>query len=375
MNMKLLNDIAKVLVETAQIHKTISYNNLSKRLNNQISPMNLGNPIGELSKMAHELSLPLISVLVINQASTIPGEGYYKLASELKGISEGQAMKEFQQETNDAYQCEEWNKLLDYFNNTSNRKYWIAVHDIVAYNDNPRLLGFNNTIYNAKEIKPGDLIAYYLSGSSTIKGIYEVCEKPWQRYDPWTSNHQIQIKPILELKSSIDFKIMVPSLQLFVNKEKWYSHIQGTNAVRELLKSDFDIIEANVYRACINNREVEYSEILEDDDTIGNESIEMKISRIKRNQEIVCKIKKKYKNKCQIEGCNFTFKKKNGECYSEAHHLELLSKGGSQVESNVVILCPNHHRMVHYADIKIFDLIGFNRNVVINEEDYCIKYI
>ena len=38
--------------------------------------------------------------------------------------------------------------------------------------------------------------------------------------------------------------------------------------------------------------------------------------------------KVKYKNKCQIEGCGYTFKKKDGNGYSEAHHWVLVSKGG-----------------------------------------------
>lgn len=84
-----------------------------------------------------------------------------------------------------------------------------------------------------------------------------------------------------------------------------------------------------------------------------NETIEIKINRIKRYQQVINKLKEKYNNKCQIEGCNFSFKKKNGGYYSEGHHLKLLSEGGSQDENNVVILCPNHHRMFHYADINI----------------------
>lgn len=134
------------------------------------------------------------------------------------------------------------------------KKYWIAVHDIIAYNENPRLFGFKDAVNKAKLIKAGDIIVYYLSGSSTIKGIYEVCKRPWERDNRWVSEHQIQISPILELKDSIDFKVLVPNLQLFKGLIKWSGAIQGTNAVRELNKTDFKIIEDRVYKASINTK-------------------------------------------------------------------------------------------------------------------------
>ena len=98
------------------------------------------------------------------------------------------------------------------------------------------------------------------------------------------------------------------------------------------------------------------------------------MKRIKRYQKIVNDLKSRYENKCQIEGCNFTFKKKNGEYYSEAHHIESLAKGGSQDESNAAILCPNHHRMFHYADVEIFERENERRKVRINGDEKYILY-
>lgn len=388
MKNKLLYDIVKILVEVAKNNEIITYKDVSKKLNNQVIPKNLGMPIGELSKIAHKLGLPLISVLVVNQETKIPGDGFYKLYSELKGVSESQAIKNCQQEIDNAHNCNKWDKLLNYFGFEDDKvkksdetqgkknksKVWLVVHDIEAYNENCRLLGFSDKIYNAKNIKAKDIVVYYFSGTSTIKGIYEVCEKPWKRDIRWTSEHQISIKPILELENDIDFKVLVPNLALFKNKERWYGCIQGTNAIRELSEDDFKIIEQRVYKTFINNKELEYVNLLEDDLTIENESVEVIISKIKRKQQIVNKLKNKYNNCCQIERCNFTFLKKNGECYSEAHHINLLSEGGSQAESNVVILCSNHHRMFHYADIKIFDREGDRCKVIINGEQHYIKY-
>ncbi|MCB2292438.1 hypothetical protein LGK95_02645 [Clostridium algoriphilum] len=255
MNAKILEAIAIILVEYARNHKTITYIDLSKGINNAIRPVKLGDPLGEISVIAHELGLPLISVLVINSTSRLPGDGYYPLASQLHGISEDQAMNDFEKEIDDCKQCKDWNKLLEYFSGKSENS-----------------------------------------------------------------------KTIAEISSKVT-----------VNDD--------------------------------------YEEILQEVDTIENETVEQKSIRIKRNQRIVYDLKEKYKNKCQIEGCGFTFKKKDGNCYSEAHHLDYLSKGGKQVANNMVILCANHHRMFHYADVKISDMIKGSRKVYINGEGFSIKYI
>lgn len=36
----------------------------------------------------------------------------------------------------------------------------------------------------------------------------------------------------------------------------------------------------------------------------------------------------------------------------DVHHLVAKSKGGSHDLSNLIILCPNHHKMMHHADYR-----------------------
>ncbi|MFC5066549.1 EVE domain-containing protein [Flaviflagellibacter deserti] len=70
--------------------------------------------------------------------------------------------------------------------------------------------------------------------------------------------------------------------------------------------------------------------------------------------------------RCQLcEGLGLNsigFKKRNGEPYVEAHHVMPVSKRqiGSLSATNVVTLCANHHREVHYGDV----------SVTINAEDF-----
>ncbi len=49
------------------------------------------------------------------------------------------------------------------------------------------------------------------------------------------------------------------------------------------------------------------------------------------------------------------FKKPNGEPYVEAHHVMPVSRGvaGSLAASNILTLCANHHRQMHYGGIAV----------------------
>jgi 5-methylcytosine-specific restriction protein A len=43
------------------------------------------------------------------------------------------------------------------------------------------------------------------------------------------------------------------------------------------------------------------------------------------------------------------FKTSDGAIFLETHHVVPLSEGGPDTESNVVAICPNHHREAHYG--------------------------
>lgn len=69
----------------------------------------------------------------------------------------------------------------------------------------------------------------------------------------------------------------------------------------------------------------------------------------KRNQEIVKILKELYNSQCQVKGCQFTFEKENGENYCETHHLQTLENNGDDEIKNMVCVCPNHHKILHYG--------------------------
>lgn len=84
------------------------------------------------------------------------------------------------------------------------------------------------------------------------------------------------------------------------------------------------------------------------------------ISKKIERGEISKRVKKWYDYECQIckkVGLNnpHGFKKRNGEYYIETHHFFPVSelKKGSLGLGNLMTLCANHHRQVHYGNIEI----------------------
>lgn len=104
-------------------------------------------------------------------------------------------------------------------------------------------------------------------------------------------------------------------------------------------------------------------------DIYANINIEQKEKLVKviERGKIANKIKKYLQYKCQIcesLGENpHSFKKKNGEYYIETHHIIPVSdtKNSKLSVDNLICVCPNHHRQLHYGNVKIIN----NNNIYV----------
>ncbi|MEM1118852.1 MAG: HNH endonuclease [Bacteroidota bacterium] len=84
--------------------------------------------------------------------------------------------------------------------------------------------------------------------------------------------------------------------------------------------------------------------------------VKERISKYIERGAIANKVKKLTGYKCQI--CEqlgespYSFKKKNGQYYVETHHVEQVSKlkKGSLGIENLITVCANHHRQLHYGN-------------------------
>lgn len=64
-----------------------------------------------------------------------------------------------------------------------------------------------------------------------------------------------------------------------------------------------------------------------------------------RDQLLSESLKSIYDHRCQI--CGMNFRVKYDEPFAETHHIRPLSEHGLDVGENVIVICPNHHRIVH----------------------------
>lgn len=61
-------------------------------------------------------------------------------------------------------------------------------------------------------------------------------------------------------------------------------------------------------------------------------------------------LKSVYDHRCQV--CGMNFKIKYDEPFAETHHIHSLSEGGLDISKNIIVICPNHHRIIHKTDAK-----------------------
>lgn len=116
---------------------------------------------------------------------------------------------------------------------------------------------------------------------------------------------------------------------------------QFENAKEKLIINQLQELKENI------NRVLQY----ENKFYINNEKNEMKR---KRNRSLIDKLKKIYECRCQLcsEDSWLPICIDDGGFYCEVHHIKSLSKENEEenldVLENLIVVCPNHHKMLHY---------------------------
>jgi predicted HNH restriction endonuclease len=67
-----------------------------------------------------------------------------------------------------------------------------------------------------------------------------------------------------------------------------------------------------------------------------------------RNRELAAELRERYLGRCQL--CAFDPSAVYGAGVCEGHHIQYLSRGGEDHLQNLVLLCPNHHAVVHATE-------------------------
>jgi len=72
--------------------------------------------------------------------------------------------------------------------------------------------------------------------------------------------------------------------------------------------------------------------------------------RYKRNPVLSLLLKLKYKDSCQVCGENYRIEK---GFFCDTHHLLPLRLGGKDTSDNILVVCPNHHRIFERCKVDI----------------------
>lgn len=72
------------------------------------------------------------------------------------------------------------------------------------------------------------------------------------------------------------------------------------------------------------------------------------ISNYQRNRTLVKRLQEMYIGRCQV--CAFDPLSVYGVNATHTHHIHYLSRGGLDVLENLILVCPNHHAVIHGDD-------------------------
>lgn len=122
---------------------------------------------------------------------------------------------------------------------------------------------------------------------------------------------------------------------------------------------DYDEQEDNIFQKKID--ESEGYLIQADIDVANNRNPELNehsSSRYKTNTRLAKTVIKRHGYICEIDGSHVSFINSKGKSYMEAHHLLPMSSQKNffpvniDREENIVCICPNCHRAIHYGSTK-----------------------
>ncbi len=106
--------VAEILIKHVinnQNNPMVTYKQLAAKISSDFNPRNLGGYLGCISDECKENGLPLISSIVVNQDSGLPGEGFFNYYYKERPMSDWE--KIFEECKSDVINCTLWQDLLD----------------------------------------------------------------------------------------------------------------------------------------------------------------------------------------------------------------------------------------------------------------------
>ena len=101
-----------------------------------------------------------------------------------------------------------------------------------------------------------------------------------------------------------------------------------------------------------------------------SEQVEVHGKVYKRDNKTIAQLKIVRGHKCQI--CGQSIKKKDGSLYVEAAHITPKKHKGTELPSNIILLCPNHHKEFDLGKKEIVKRDDEMVVVTLNDKEYSI---
>lgn len=103
-----------------------------------------------------------------------------------------------------------------------------------------------------------------------------------------------------------------------------------------------------VYRSLREGRPAAKEDAVNDIDTDDPIADQVTGIRFRRDPQVRAAVEARAQGRCEYCG-SVGFKRLDGSCYVETHHIIALANEGADRIHNVIALCPGHHREAHFG--------------------------
>lgn len=244
------------------------------------------------------------------------------------------------------FNLEDWFGRLDLYPG-----FGVGIATIFLNRSNPKVF----PIMNNKTLNALNCLNFKISSTKNFSNYKKV-----ESYQDELISEYPQLQDYYKTDALNHFIVSVPKGKFLVTTYQQAAKVKDTLKQVEIdfiVSDDEDSI--NVYeriKSCENDK---------------TEYLTVKGKSYKRNQYL-CSLIKRYRDyTCQF--CSTKLPIANGNHYIEACHIKPKSEGGKDKMDNIIILCPNCHKLFDFADRKNEKREGDLYTVTINDKTYSVS--
>lgn len=174
------------------------------------------------------------------------------------------------------------------------------------------------------------------------------------KYDYNYISERKNIKYGNELKKYI---IKPPNIVYFTSQDKIFHVIENISKLNKMSIEEYVFSLGYIFSKTgdlIKDLTDEINKIIDlEENEVKKKEISQK--KIERNHKLIDKLKRIYEFRCQLcsEEQSLSIVKIDGTKYVEVHHIKNLAEeydeeGTLDRVNNLIVVCPNHHKMLHY---------------------------